>query len=171
MELNNLQKRIRVRMANPDGPLIALDLLGIQRADFVMCNPPFYSSKQEMDESSAAKGKPPYATCTGADVEMIYKDGELGFVLQMFEESKKLRTRVQWYSCMVGKLKSADAVITKLREDNVSNWVIAPLQPGNVTKRWAVAWSYVDLRPCNVSCGSAISECALTYPSMSPVRG
>ncbi|EGG09833.1 uncharacterized protein MELLADRAFT_74344, partial [Melampsora larici-populina 98AG31] len=41
------------------------------RLAFTMCNPPFYSSREEMDELSLKKDAGPLATCTGSDTEMI----------------------------------------------------------------------------------------------------
>lgn len=128
-----------------------LKALGIHRAHFVMCNPPFYSSKEEMHESSFSKQSSPSAVCTGAEVEMICPDGEVGFVTRMIEESLDLGGQVQWYSSMLGKMKSVDSVVEKLKDANVSNWAVTSLQAGNLTKRWAIAWSFGYLRPQNVS--------------------
>lgn len=81
---------------------------------------------------------------------MITEGGDLGFVTRTVEESIRLRSRVQWYSSMLGKLASAQAVVKKLKDVGISNWAVTNLQAGNVTRRWAVAWSYDDMRPSNV---------------------
>lgn len=151
VRLNNLQSRVRLHESSPNGPVIPLDDLGIEHADFVMCNPPFYSSLADMVESASNKGLPPSAVCTGAEVEMITPGGDLGFAIRVFEESLVLRDRVQWYSLMLGKLSSAQSLVKKLKEGGVSNWAITCLAVGNVTRRWAVAWSFGNMRPSNVS--------------------
>ena len=42
--------------------------------DFTMCNPPFYSSVEELEQSFADKDKSPAAVCTGSLSEMVYYD-------------------------------------------------------------------------------------------------
>lgn len=61
--------------------------------DFTMCNPPFYSSREEVEKSAKAKQLAPNAVCTGADVEMITAGGESGFVRRMVQESLEYRER------------------------------------------------------------------------------
>jgi 23S rRNA (adenine1618-N6)-methyltransferase len=151
---NNLQHRIRLVPATAGGmpPLIPLDALGIERADFVMCNPPFYESREEMAAAQAAKNMPPSAICTGANIEMVCEGGDLGFVMRMVEESKALQHRVRWFSCMLGKWSSAEAIATRLKELGVDNLAVRSLMGfRRKTQRWAVAWSYGDMRPRAVS--------------------
>lgn len=151
MTLNNLQQRVRLRKTTSDGPVLDLEGLGIGHADFVMCNPPFFTSKQDMQATHENKKRSPSAVCTGTETEMITEGGDLGFVTRIIEESAKLRDDVQWYSAMLGKLASVRAIVKRLKSAGVTNWAVTSLQAGNVTKRWAVGWSYEDLRPSNVS--------------------
>lgn len=148
--LNDMQSRIRLKKAVSQGPILDLKALGIEHADFIMCNPPFFTSKQDMLATHLTKKVSPSAVCTGADVEMITEGGDLGFVSKIVDESTKLRGQVQWYSSMLGKLSSAQAVVQKLKQTGASNWAVTSLQAGHVTKRWAVAWSFDNLRPSNV---------------------
>jgi len=147
VKLNGLEQRIEICKNDSESPLINMDGLGLQKADFVMCNPPFFTSREDMKATFTNKDNPPSAVCTGADIEMIAEGGDLGFVLRIFEESEKLKHRVSWYSSMFGKLSSANAMISVLKEKSILNYAVTCLQAGNVTKRWAVAWSFGDLRP------------------------
>ncbi len=131
-------------------PLINLAALGIKQADFVMCNPPFFTSREDMLSTYSMKKKAPSAVCTGAEVEMVTEGGDLGFVLRMVEESEKLKEIVQWYSSMLGKLSSVHEVVKRLKEKGIGNRAVTCLMAGNVTRRWVVAWSFGDLRPRNV---------------------
>lgn len=151
--LNNLDSRIRLRKVDPEDPLLPLKELGIRHADFVMCNPPFFASKQDMLATHLTKKRSPSAVCSGADVEMITEGGDLGFVMRMVEESRKLRDQVQWYSSMLGKLSSATQLVEALKDRDITNFAVTSLQAGNVTRRWAIAWSFEDLRPSNVGAG------------------
>lgn len=58
-----------------------------------MCNPPFYSDREEVLASAEAKEQGPSAVCTGADTEMITPGGEVAFVGKMVRESLELGTR------------------------------------------------------------------------------
>ena len=115
-----------------------------------MCNPPFYSSAADLQASAAAKSRPPNSACTGAEVEMITPGGEVGFVSRMIDESKVLDERCQWFTSMLGKASSVEAIIRKAKEAGVDNWAVKDLVQGNKTKRWAIAWSWWSLRPTEV---------------------
>ena len=89
---NGLQTRIHVVQAPSASPILfplSEDFNhGVSRSDgshfdFTMCNPPFYSSRDEVEKSARDKA---FAVCTGADIEMITPDGEYSFVCQMVQE-------------------------------------------------------------------------------------
>jgi 23S rRNA A1618 N6-methylase RlmF len=78
--------------------------------DFTMCNPPFYSSAEDISRSAEFKEFGPNAVrktvlthvrelnkliqvCSGAEVEMITPGGETNFVARIFSESLGLRTK------------------------------------------------------------------------------
>lgn len=78
---------------------------------------------------------------------MVTPGGEVAFVKRMIEESLHLRTKVQWYTSMLGKLSSvADLVETLIKYGN-SNYAVTEFVQGSKTKRWALAWSWGDRRP------------------------
>ena len=158
VEANDLTSRIRVhKISSSTDPLIPLDALGLDKVDFTMCNPPFFTSATDMTATHLTKSRSPSAICSGAPVEMIYdggdggSGGDLGFVMRMLDESMVLRERVQWYTSMLGKLASATALVQALKERGVVNWAVTSLQAGNVTRRWVVGWSFGDRRARNVS--------------------
>ncbi|KAF7163559.1 hypothetical protein CNMCM5623_008408 [Aspergillus felis] len=145
---NGLDGRIRVFKTEPKDDLIPLDTkLDVQRLDFTMCNPPFYTSREEMIASAQAKERPPFSACTGAEVEMVTEGGEISFIYRMIEESLRLRERVVWYTSMLGKLSSVSVIVEKLMEHGNNNYAVTEFVQGSKTKRWAVAWSWTDLRP------------------------
>ncbi|KAK3640626.1 hypothetical protein LTR56_003689 [Elasticomyces elasticus] len=148
IKANAMESRIRLRQSpNPDSPLIPLSALGVEELDFVLTNPPFYSSSRDMLDSYTNKSAPPSAVCTGAENEMICPGGDVGFITRILEESLVLRERVQWYTAMVGKMSSLQLVIAKLKGEGVTNFAVCSLQAGYRTKRWAVGWSFRGLRP------------------------
>lgn len=90
-------------------------------------------------------------TCTGAEVEMVTRGGEVAFVKQMIDESLQLRERVQWYTSMLGKLSSINVLVETLIKHGIANFAVTEFEQGSKTKRWAVAWSWGDRRPAMVS--------------------
>ncbi|RMZ17321.1 hypothetical protein D0860_00457 [Hortaea werneckii] len=149
VESNNLSERIHLVQTDPNDPLIPLKQMQCETLDFVMTNPPFYDSMQDMQSSYTNKHAPPSAICTGSENEMICPGGNVGFVTRILDESLHLRDRVQWYTAMLGKMSSLQRIVSKLKENGVSNFAVTCLQAGHRTKRWAVAWSFRDFRPRN----------------------
>ena len=98
IETNNLSKRITLTQTKPSDPLIPLTKLGVSRLDFVMCNPPFYSSEEDMSRAYYGKALPPSAVCTGSTNEMICEGGDVGFVSRILEESLQLRETLRIHS-------------------------------------------------------------------------
>ncbi|KAI9037421.1 DUF890 domain protein [Aspergillus affinis] len=155
---NGLESRIRIVKTDPADGLIPLhDRLGVDRLDFTMCNPPFYASRDELISSAEAKERPPFSACTGAEIEMVTGGGEVAFVSRMIEESLELRESVVWYTSMLGKLSSVSVLVEKLIELKNHNYAVTEFVQGNKTKRWAIAWSWADLRP-SVNVARSISN-------------
>ncbi|RAQ74312.1 DUF890 domain protein [Aspergillus flavus] len=144
---NNLDSRIRVVKTDTSGDLIPLDKLEVEGLDFTMCNPPFYTSREELVSSAQAKERPPFSACTGAEVEMVTQGGEVAFVSRMIEESLRLRQKVLWYTSMLGKLSSVSILVEKLIGHGNHNYAVTEFVQGSKTRRWAIAWSWGDLRP------------------------
>ncbi|KAL4876633.1 hypothetical protein BJY04DRAFT_222812 [Aspergillus karnatakaensis] len=145
---NGLDSRIQIVKTSPSDSLVLLDkVTGLERLDFTMCNPPFYSSQSEMIASAEEKERPPFSACTGAEVEMVTEGGEVSFVAQMIDESLQLRERVQWYTSMLGKLSSVSILAEKLIGLGNNNYAVTEFIQGTKTRRWAIAWSWNDLRP------------------------
>ncbi|KAH9889603.1 hypothetical protein F4778DRAFT_383775 [Xylariomycetidae sp. FL2044] len=148
VDMNELQDRIRlVERRVTDECLIPLDELGIESLHFVMTNPPFYSSEAELLELARQKGRPPNSVCTGVSTEMVCDGGEIEFVRRIIRESLRLRERVQWYTSMLGKQSSLDALIRTLKAHEIDNYAVTSFRQGNKTRRWALGWSLINRRP------------------------
>lgn len=132
--------------------MIPLDELNLTTIDFVMTNPPFYASDDDMLKSAAKKSRPPHSACTGAPVEMVCEGGEVAFVGRILDESLVLRDRVRWYTAMFGLLSSLEVMVARLRERAVDNYAITEFVQGHKTRRWALAWSFGAMRPRQEVC-------------------
>jgi 23S rRNA (adenine1618-N6)-methyltransferase len=149
LAINNMLTRIKMLQTTDLYPLIPMTYLGIDKLDFTICNPPFFTDENEMRNSTKglSKSQMPNAICTGSESEMVCAGGDLGFVTRIVNESLSLREKVTWYSSMLGKLDSAKAIINLLKQHGITNWAVGYLEPGRKTKRWVVAWSFGDYRP------------------------
>ncbi|KAG5520057.1 hypothetical protein PMAC_001133 [Pneumocystis sp. 'macacae'] len=146
---NGLEDRIKIIDSAEYLTLIPLDELNIPNINFCMCNPPFYSSKEEMIASSLRKSKKPFSSCTGSLTEMVTPGGEIAFVKKIIKESYFLKERVNWYTSMLGKLSSVIKIIELFKEMQIDNYVLSELPVGGNTRRWVIGWSFMDLRAPN----------------------
>ena len=77
---------------------------------------------------------------------MVTPGGEVAFVNRIISESVKLRDQVQWYTSMLGKSQSIPTLVQTLKEAGITNWAVTQFVQGNKTRRWALGWSWGDLR-------------------------
>ncbi|KAK8206984.1 hypothetical protein IWZ01DRAFT_351626 [Phyllosticta capitalensis] len=176
---NKLDDRCRLLQRTPTQPFMPdADKLGRQHLDFVMTNPPFFASVQEWQASLSGTGKekPPDSVCTGARTEMVYEgegqgEGESGggggdydFALRLYRESAQAEhVKAQWYSVMFGKKQSAQRFVAHLQTAQCLNFATFLLGAANRTRRWVVAWSWLEFRP-----ESSISRTESAPPSLNP---
>lgn len=154
----NLASRITLLLRSEEDTLIPLNSRCVDRADrdhardnaqpmytATMCNPPFYSSAQEMQDSLDKKSLPPNGACSGTATEMICAGGEVAFVSRLIDESTSLRERVRWYTSMVGKMSSIAPLVDHLKQRGVQNYGISAFVQGS-TRRWVLIWSFTPYR-------------------------
>ncbi|KIM74416.1 hypothetical protein PILCRDRAFT_80092, partial [Piloderma croceum F 1598] len=155
---NDMQHRIDILRVEADGPIFApLSENSNTSFDFTMCNPPFYSSAEDIAQSAESKEFGPNSA--SADVEMLTPGGESAFVRRMILESIKFRTRCLWYTSMLGKMSSLFDIVALLRNHSIDNYAITEFVQGQ-TRRWAVAWSFGDIRLPDVSSQSFVAGSA-----------
>ena len=112
-----------------------------------MCNPPFYNSQQEADQSHARKlkglkikGKT--RNFGGIQNELYYTGGEKAFIHNYLYQSSLFKTNFHWFTSLVSKkenLKSIYASLDKLKAKRVKT---IPLELGNKISR-IVAWTFI----------------------------
>ncbi|KAI8885015.1 S-adenosyl-L-methionine dependent methyltransferase [Backusella circina FSU 941] len=143
IERNKLGDRIKLKLNKDPASIFILD----KKEDytFSMCNPPFYESKEELENGAQNKELEPSAICTGSEQEMITEGGEYAFIETMIKESIKLKTRVRWYTSMMGLKRTIRPIIRLLKQAEISNFVVTEFTQGK-TVRWAIAWSFFPER-------------------------
>ncbi|WBW73249.1 23S rRNA/U6 snRNA (adenine-N(6))-methyltransferase Mtl16 [Schizosaccharomyces osmophilus] len=115
-----------------------------QEFTFVICNPPFYGSNEEIFNN---KDRLPNSICSGSKNEMITQGGEVEFARRILQESK-CRREILWFTCLLGKKSSLADLIHDLRDEKIDNYGIYEIHVGK-TKRWILSWSFSRRRPLN----------------------
>ncbi|KAG7163978.1 RNA N6-adenosine-methyltransferase METTL16-like [Homarus americanus] len=111
--------------------------------DFTMCNPPFFSSEEEMDtmkKSRKDRGEP-VSAATGAVHEKVTAGGEITFVTQMIKESQLLKDKIRIFTTLIGSKAHVKPIKTALNGANPTCSVLTEFCQGR-TMRWGIAWSF-----------------------------
>ncbi|NP_001085334.1 RNA N6-adenosine-methyltransferase mettl16 [Xenopus laevis] len=146
VEQNNLSDLIKV-VKVPQKTLL-MDALKEESEiiyDFCMCNPPFFANQLEAQgvNSRNPHRSPPSSVNTGGITEIMAEGGELEFVKRIIHDSLKLKKRLRWYSCMLGKKCSLAPLKEELRLQGVPKVAHTEFYQGR-TMRWALAWSFYE---------------------------
>lgn len=116
---------------------------------FCTCNPPFFSSADEVvnSQNRTGKRKPPKSANSGSSSELVFEGGgELEFVRLIVNESVQLGEKIQIYSSMLGCKKNLQLIIDELQKLNIENFTTTEFVQGKTT-RWGIAWSFIfDLK-------------------------
>lgn len=75
---------------------------------------------------------------------MITEGGEVGFVQRIINESLHLKSKIRWYTSMVGKKSSLRILRSYLREKAVKNHLTTEFVQG-YTHRWGIAWTFTEV--------------------------
>ncbi|KAA1126521.1 hypothetical protein PGTUg99_024785 [Puccinia graminis f. sp. tritici] len=152
---NDLVNRITLQKTSSTDPTI-LPIASISQEpdpmiSITMCNPPFYSSQDEIDALRAKKDAPPEGVCTGSEVEMVYPGGEVGFIEKMMRDSLIIGSQTRWFTSLCGKYTTLLPVVQLFKSLGGNNYAISELIQGR-TRRWVIAWSWQHYRlPDNVA--------------------
>ncbi|XP_054273792.1 U6 small nuclear RNA (adenine-(43)-N(6))-methyltransferase [Macrosteles quadrilineatus] len=141
---NKLQDLITVRNVK-DNQMLDGALDDDKTYDFCMCNPPFFSSAEELDPKNNARtqNRPePRNAHTGATTELVVPGGEIAFITNIINDSVLLKAKVRVYSVMVGHKTSVGKVKQVLETAGVpSASVVTTEFCQGQTTRWGIAWT------------------------------
>ncbi|KAK6203398.1 uncharacterized protein RJT21DRAFT_27000 [Scheffersomyces amazonensis] len=115
------------------------------KVKYLICNPPFYSSKEELlsKESSKSINKPNELIIN--EDELLYEDnGELGFVKKLIDESIDLSTQYKfkrcWFTSQVGIHKHVEELNSYLDQKGIPYKFNETIKFN--TSRWIVGWRF-----------------------------
>lgn len=115
--------------------------------DFVMCNPPFFASHQEVifEFKSRKHSRPrPKNAFVAAPQEIVAHGGEVEFISRMIKESQTIQTKIKVYTTMIGHASSLAPLKKLLRDVDVVSFKQTEFCQGNTT-RWGLAWTFCDI--------------------------
>ncbi|KAG8265034.1 Methyltransferase-like protein 16 [Homalodisca vitripennis] len=97
---NGLSDRITIQKT-PERTMLDGVLEADTVYDFCVCNPPFFSSEEELEPQNVARSPsrpPPRNAMTGASWELVTPGGEVAFVESIIQDSLKLKDKVRYAS-------------------------------------------------------------------------
>lgn len=169
VEQNFLGEFIQINEASSN--TLLTDLVGsLNRIfDFCMCNPPFFSSTQELHpffkSRKASRPHPKNAFCATTN-EVVVHGGEIEFVTKLIKESIQIKSQIRIFSTMLGHKSSLVPLKALLREIEVCSFKQTEFCQGHTT-RWGLAWTFydIDLRtiPSSLSNTKVKSKPPLSY--------
>ncbi|KAI9096929.1 hypothetical protein DFS34DRAFT_581020, partial [Phlyctochytrium arcticum] len=153
---NNLSSRVALYHSPPGTssiiPKSALQSLTNGPFTFLMCNPPFYTSKSAIQTSRALKDEDPNGVCTGTLTEMVVEGGEVGFVTRLVgPESAPVLARPQTlFTSLLGHKSSVQTLVYHLRNPpsaitaalpHLKKIMVRRISVGR-TMRWVLGWEF-----------------------------
>lgn len=149
VERNNLDCLIEVIHQDDHTKIFSKlsDRLAFQALDFCICNPPFFSTLDDLNSTASTKKnrtghRPlPHNFRSGINCELIVEGGECDFVQKIIEESCQLKDRIKIYTTMLGHKSSVDKIIKFLVAQGITNFCQTEFCQGHTT-RWGIAWTF-----------------------------
>jgi 23S rRNA (adenine1618-N6)-methyltransferase len=143
-----LNKAIEIRLQHNsehifDGVVQANDYF-----DLTLCNPPFYGSMQEAQDSHERKlknlGKPldnMTRNFGGQKTELWCSGGEIAFISQMVEQSVQYAKQVGWFSSLVSKADNVPILKSLLKRLGAKSVRVIKMCQGQKVSR-LIAWQF-----------------------------
>lgn len=133
------------------------------RFDFTMCNPPFYSDEAEKRDAKSNKLTGASQNVPMLDNEKMTEGGEVAFVREMMQQSRRYKDRCDWFTTMIGIKSNFQLLLrevkqlpvflsssperrqgsSELKKKGVKQVKESTLFQGQ-TVRWVMAWTFID---------------------------
>lgn len=121
--------------------------------DLCICNPPFHASLEEAEKSTkrkiknltGKKNQTAHTKVAGVESELIYPDGERGFIQSMVNQSVDYAQQCYLFSTLVSKESNLKAFYGALKDTKAKNVKTISMNTGNKNTR-VVTWTYLTPR-------------------------
>lgn len=141
-----LKNKIELRMQPQKDKILTNIIAPGERFDLVVCNPPFYKSREHHWEKIVKKNEKihggqdlPAQNFGGLSHELWYEGGEKAFILQMIYESFTFKDQLAWCTSIVSDKDHIKPLIAVLEYHKVPEVKVIPIQHGQKATR-VLAW-------------------------------
>ncbi|AGO10182.1 AaceriAAR189Cp [[Ashbya] aceris (nom. inval.)] len=117
----------------------------------VMCNPPFYSTRDEMEARRHSKTvTKALVPLRGTDEELVTDGGEIGFGKRMITDStSRTSDAPAWFTTLVAKYESLSPLVAELKQSRATDYHVVELPCGDI-RRWILCWNFNNLKALNL---------------------
>ena len=145
IESNKLESVIEIRKQTDSNHIFKGIIHPEDRFDFTMCNPPFHSSKEEMEKGSQRKNKnlklKNKLNFGGQSQELWCEGGEALFIKKMVLESVLFKEQCLWFSTLVSSKENLSSLYGELKRNGALKVETVEMSQGQKMSRF-VAWSF-----------------------------
>lgn len=144
-----LKKKIQLRFQEDREKILDGIIFKNEKFDAVMCNPPFYKSREDNWKSSTKKFQnlnknkeiPTVQNFAGHANELWCPGGEKAFITKLIYESKDFKDQLNWITTLVSSKDTLKPLIAVLEYNKASKIEIIEMKHGQKTTR-ILAWKW-----------------------------
>ncbi len=144
-----LKKKIQLRFQDDKEQILQGIIFEKDRFDAVMCNPPFFKSREDNWKVSSkkfqnlhkAKETPTVQNFSGHPNELWYPGGEKAFISKLIYESMQLKEHLNWVTTLVSSKDHIKPLVAILEYHKAAAIEIIPMQQGQKVSR-ILAWKW-----------------------------
>lgn len=148
---DQLSKDVSVRIQQNKRNILKNCILENDRFDFIICNPPFHSSREEATKGSQrklrnlgkAKDRKPILNFSGQNNELWCEGGELAFITNLIYESAHFKKQCLWFTSLVSKKENLKPFYNHLKKVGAVEVKTIDMEQGNKISRF-IAWSFLN---------------------------
>jgi len=145
----SLQGKVECRLQKDSIDFFKGIIKDAEKFDITICNPPFHSSMEDAKAGTLRKMSnlqkkevtKPVLNFGGIQSELCYDGGEERFVMEMIHQSREFADSCLWFSTLISKLATLDAIYFALEKAKVVEIKTVSMGQGNKISR-IVAWTF-----------------------------
>lgn len=140
-----LSKHIEIKHQTVNANIFEGVIEADEHFDFVMCNPPFYSSEKEALQANYQKNRnlgldPKNRNFGGQANELWCNGGEALFLKRMAKQSVDFKTQVNWFTALVSQKEHLPKISKQITKLGATHKIVN-MEQGNKQSRF-IAWSF-----------------------------
>lgn len=144
-----LKKKIQLRFQEDKENILEGIIFNTDWFDAIICNPPFFKSREDNWESSTKKfqnlrknkNTPTIQNFSGHANELWYPGGEKAFVTKLIYESRKYKKQLNWITTLISDKNNLKPLIAVLEYHKAKKVELIPMKHGQKITR-ILAWQW-----------------------------